>query len=87
MTVIKIQGRQVDVDIEGELRLFPWERDRWTADKLIACSPFRTDSHPSFFVSLETGGWGDSGGMGEFESGRLNDLLGYLRGTSPEEAD
>lgn len=81
MTIINVRNKQVDVDIEAELREYSWDRDRWTSDKLIACSPFRHDSNPSFFVSLETGGWGDSGSVGDYASGNLFDLLAYLRGT------
>lgn len=86
MTVLRIIGKQVDVDIEAELRQYSWERERWTADKLIACSPFRSDSTPSFFVNLESGGWADSGGIGEYTNGNILTLIGYIRGTSPYEA-
>src|SRR5699024_6601342 len=84
--IINIRGRQVDVDIEAELREYPWERERWTADKLIACSPFRHDSHPSFFVNLETGGWADSGAHADTTPGTSPSFLGYLRGTDWTEA-
>lgn len=86
MSVINVIGKQVDVNIEDELRIYPWDRARWSESKLIACSPFRSDSHPSFFVSLETGGWGDSGAYDEYQSGNLVKLLGYLRGTDVYEA-
>lgn len=86
MAVLRINGKKVDVDIENEMRIYPWERDRWSESKLIACSPFRAESHPSFFVNLETGGWADSGGFGKFERGNLMSLIGHLRGTTPYEA-
>lgn len=86
MTVLQIIGKRVDVDVEAEIRQYSWDRERWTPDKLIACSPFRSDSNPSFFVNLETGGWADSGGIGEYTNGNLLTLLGYLRGTSSYEA-
>lgn len=86
MAILRINGKQVDVDIENELRQYSWDRERWTSDKLIACSPFRQDNSPSFFVNLESGGWGDSGGIGEYANGNLMSLIGYLRGTSPYEA-
>lgn len=75
------------MDIEQELRQYVWDRERWTSDKLIACSPFRDDNAPSFFASLETGGWGDSGAYdSEYERGNFIKLIGYLRGTDPDEA-
>lgn len=87
MPIINVRGRQVDVNIEEELREYSWDRERWTADKLIACSPFRHDSHPSFFVNLETGGWADSGAHDDYKSGNISVLLGHLRGTDPAEAN
>lgn len=86
MTVLRINGKQVDVDIEAELRTYPWVQERWTAGKLIACSPFRADTTPSFFVDLESGGWADSGGIGEYTNGNFVTLIGYLRNTSTYEA-
>lgn len=86
MPIISIRGKQVDVDIEAELREYSWDRERWTSDKLIACSPFRYDSHPSFFVNLETGGWADSGAHDDNKSGNILSLLGYLRSTDWAEA-
>src|SRR5699024_8692548 len=86
MAVLRIFGKQVNVDIENELQQYSWERERWTPGKLIACSPFRRDASPSFIVNLESGGWADSGAVDEYTSGNLFTLLGHLRGTSPYEA-
>lgn len=86
MAVINIRGKKADVDIFNELQAFDWERGTWTESKLVACSPFREDKQPSFFISMETGGWADSGSLGEMDSGNLAKLLGYMRGTDYEEA-
>lgn len=77
---------KMNIDIRAELEDFPWDRARWTYDKLIAVSPFRAERTPSFFVNLETGGWHDSGAADpEWQSGNFTKLLAYLRGeTIPE---
>src|SRR5690625_6287102 len=83
MNIITVSGKQVEVDIEGELRRYPWHKERWTSEKLIACSPFRDDNTPSFFVNLSgeyAGTWGDSGAYeDEYRSGNFVKLLGFLR--------
>lgn len=80
MPIIKIDGQPIEVDIIGELSEFPWIRPRWTEEKLIAASPFRYDVTPSFFVSLEHGGWKDSGAYDvDWESGGFVKLLSFLR--------
>ncbi|SDZ05662.1 toprim domain-containing protein [Thermoactinomyces sp. DSM 45892] len=79
MAYVKVRHSRVDVDIERELSGYYWHRERWTTKKLIACSPFRYDFSPSFFVSLSNGSWGDSGGTGEYKSGNFVKLLAYLR--------
>jgi len=84
MPIIKIREHEVDVDITAELEAFDWGYNaRWSADKLIASSPFRMDSSPSFFVSLTgeyAGSWADSGAISdEFVSGGFVKLLAFLR--------
>lgn len=90
MAIIRIQGRQVDVDIIAELSAYDWgDRARWSSDKLIASSPFRSDSHPSFYVILDgeyAGVWGDSGAVGDYEKGGFVKLLTILRGETYEES-
>lgn len=89
MAQIRIQGVQIDVDIEEELAQYTWDRPRWTSEKLIAASPFRYDRTPSFFANLEgeyAGAWGDSGAYdADYESGNLPKLLAFLRDESYEE--
>jgi len=90
MQTIRINGRNIQLDIEAELREYNFHNERWTSDKLIASSPFRDDYAPSFFVNLSgeyAGAWGDSGAYGtEYESGNFVRLIAYLRGESSEQA-
>lgn len=89
---ISIQGQIVPVDIRKELSVFEWKSAEWQHDKLQACSPFRDDSRPSFYVWLDdnpafnarAGYWGDSGGD-EYRSGSFVTLLAYLRQETEEE--
>lgn len=89
MPFIKINGQHLDVDIRGELEQFEWIKPRWTSDKLIAASPFRYDSTPSFFVNLDgeyAGTWADSGAYdADYESGNFAKLLAFLRDETYEE--
>lgn len=87
MPIIRIQEHEVDVDITAELAEYDWGYNaRWSADKLIAASPFREDGTPSFYVNLDgdyAGTWGDSGAHDdEYQSGGFVKLLAYLRGES-----
>lgn len=87
MPTLTIRQTAIDVDITAELEAYEWIRPRWTAGKLIAASPFRYESTPSFFVSLETGGWHDSGALDEWSSGNFVKLLGYLRDEPTEDTE
>src|SRR5699024_4228297 len=85
MAEISVNGNRIEVDVEEEIRKYDWDNARWSGHKLIASSPFRPDRAPSFFVNFDTGGWADSGAIGEYESGNLIDLLAYLRGSNSQE--
>ena len=92
MAIIKVRGHDVDVDIEAELREYDFgHRARWSTDKLVASSPFRTDNAPSFWISLDgdyAGVWGDSGALDdEYSAGNFAKLLAHLRNESQEEAE
>src|SRR5690625_1326184 len=90
MTILNIRNRSVQVDIEAELSEYPFDNARWGADKLIASSPFRTDTHASFFVNLEgeyAGTWADSGAINEeYSRGNFVKLISLLNDISYEEA-
>lgn len=92
MPTLLLNGRHVDVDIRYELEQFEWTRPTWTADRLLAASPFRYDRTPSFYVYLEdtasakAGYWGDSGAYdAEFARGGFVKLLAFLRAETESE--
>ncbi len=86
MSKISIDGHVLNCDITGILQTYDWVRPRWSAEKLIAASPFRDETHPSFFVNLSTGAWGDSGAYDEnYASGNFAKLLAFLRNETYEE--
>jgi 5S rRNA maturation endonuclease (ribonuclease M5) len=87
-----IYGEELPVDVRAELEPFPWKRPDWKADRLIACSPFRYDNTPSFYVYLTdtatatAGSWGDSGATDpEYSRGGFVRLLSFLRQETTEE--
>jgi hypothetical protein len=90
---LALNGQHIEVDIREELEEFEWRNATWTANKLIACSPFRDDNRPSFYCFLEddlrtdakAGFWGDSGGSGEYEKGGFITLLSFLREETSED--
>jgi DNA primase len=56
-----------------------FQRAKITDNKMISCSPFREDSHPSFAISLTTGGFIDSGSFEQrYRSGSFIALLALL---------
>lgn len=92
MAIITINNRKVDIDIRAELEQFEWNRAKWSHDKLIAASPFRYDSTPSFYAYLEdtlsakAGYWGDSGYIDpNYAKGGLIQLLAFLRAETEQE--
>lgn len=86
MSQVKVFGRSIEVDIKEEIERFSWTKPKWSEDKLIAASPFRYESRPSFFVDLRTGGFHDAGAFDDdYESGSLVKLLSFLRDETYEE--
>jgi hypothetical protein len=86
--------KSMRIDVRAELEAFPWKRATWTPDKLIAASPFRYDSTPSFYVWLRdnpvtgarAGDWGDYGAADpEYRRGGFVKLLAFLRNETEEE--
>lgn len=82
------------IDVKAELSVFTWNRVTWTEDKLLAASPFRYDTHPSFYVWLRdnpttrarAGDWVDSGASDpEYARGGIVKLLAFLRNETEEE--
>lgn len=86
MSKVTIDGHLLDMDIMEVLAEYSWSRATWKSDRLIAASPFRDEYHPSFFVYLDNGAWGDSGAYDEnYASGNLVKLLAFLRNETYEE--
>jgi 5S rRNA maturation endonuclease (ribonuclease M5) len=86
--------KSMRIDVRAELEAFPWKRAAWTLDKIIAASPFRYDSTPSFYVWLRdnpvtgarAGDWGDYGAADpEYRRGGFVKLLAFLRNETEEE--
>ena|SRR5690625_96656 len=91
MQAIKIRGQELLVDIEEELSAYQFDNARWQSDKLIANSPFRDESRPSFFVNLSgefAGTWADSGAINDdMASGNFAKLIALLDGIPIEDAE
>lgn len=92
MALIRVRGTNVDVDILAELNNFSWNGVRTPIrDKFIACSPFRNERRPSFFVNLTgeyAGTWRDSGYVDDnYEKGNFVKLLAFLRGETELETE
>lgn len=92
LSALNINGKMVYVDLEAELSDFEWERATWSDEKLVACSPFRYDRTPSFYVYLQdtstakAGYWGDVGAYdAEFARGGFVKLLAFLRAETEDE--
>src|SRR5690625_1876617 len=85
--------KNMEVDVRAELEQFDWTNAHWTHDRLIASSPFRYETRPSFFVTLDPsseyyGCWGDSGAVDdEWQSGNFTKLLSFLRAETYEETE
>ncbi|CAM2954687.1 toprim domain-containing protein [Paenibacillus sediminis] len=82
----------MQIDVREELEQFEWTRATWTDDRLTAASPFRYDSHPSFYVYLtntstaNAGNWGDPGATdAEYQRGGIVKLLAFLRNETTAE--
>lgn len=92
MAEIRVRGQMIDVDILAELNNFSWNGLRTPIrEKFIACSPFREERHPSFFVNLTgeyAGTWRDSGYVDDdYEKGSFVKLLAFLRNETEEETE
>lgn len=86
--VIKINSHLVDVNYSEELEPYveQFHNVRLRGNKIQACSPFRSERHPSFAVNLENGLWIDSGASEESgRKGNFISLLSFLRDETYEE--
>jgi 5S rRNA maturation endonuclease (ribonuclease M5) len=86
--VIRLRDRDLDVDVLGELWKYDWTDGKIRGEKFLACSPFRSERHPSFAVRLDTGVWIDSGADDEtWKKGNFVRLLSWLRNETYEETE
>lgn len=77
---MQVREYDLDVDILAEVEEFDWVNGQVKGNKFIACSPFRSERHPSFAVNLEDGLWIDSGNSDEYyHKGNFIKLLSVLR--------
>lgn len=76
---------EINVDIPEELEFFDWHRARPKGEEMVACSPFRDESSPSFSINLVTGQWIDFGSSDMYSKGNLVSLLSFLRNETPQE--
>lgn len=87
MQIIKTDGHTLMLDIAEYLESeFSWNNAKWTEEKLICCSPFRDERHPSFYVNLDNDYSGFFGDSGSGERGNLVMLVSLLRDVAYEEA-
>lgn len=78
----------LNVDIPEELSFYDWRRARPKEHEMVACSPFRDESSPSFSINLENGKWIDFGSNSDlYSKGGLVSLLSYLRNETIEEVE
>lgn len=87
---MKVRGFELDVNIMGELEPYLDSFYKWQEKgiKLIATSPFREETHPSFAVNLETGTYIDSGCTDdEWRKGNFVKLLSFFRGESYDDTE
>ncbi|PAW37928.1 hypothetical protein CKQ70_30790 [Bacillus toyonensis] len=78
----------LNVDIAEELGYYDWHRARPKGEEMVACSPFRDESSPSFSINLETGLWIDFGSSHDlYSKGGLVTLLSFLRNETPLEVE
>lgn len=84
---MRLKGIDLDIDYLEELEEYEiWDRQRVRENKFQACSPFRSEKHPSFAVNLENGLWIDSGASNDdWRKGNFVTLLAWLRQETGEE--
>ncbi|MFT8313308.1 MAG: toprim domain-containing protein [Clostridium sp.] len=77
---MEIRDIELEVDVLEELEQFDWVNEQIRGNKFQACSPFRSDNHPSFAVNLGSGLWIDSGSTDDYYyKGNFTKLLALLR--------
>ncbi|GEK57139.1 hypothetical protein CHL76_02290 [Marinococcus halophilus] len=86
--MVIIKDKELPVNVSAEIEDYEWERPNWKENRLIACSPFRDEKHPSFAVNLENGTFIDSGNDdSEWQKGNFVKLLSFIRNETYEETE
>lgn len=86
--MLKIRGIEVEVDVLEELEPFTLDRQEIQGGELKACSPYRDERNPSFYINVETGLWKDFGAENDTQSqGNLIQLLSFLHRMEYEETE
>lgn len=86
--MLKIRGYELEIDVAEELDSFQWDKQETTGDEFKACSPFRDERKPSFYINLETGLWKDFGASDDaWKQGNLIQLISFLNNVSYEESE
>ena len=83
--MLRIKGHIVEVNYLEELEPFTDRlyRNSIRGNKLLACSPFRHESRPSFAINLDDGTWIDSGASDDnMRKGNFITLLAFFRNES-----
>ncbi|CDQ21721.1 toprim domain-containing protein [Halobacillus karajensis] len=85
---MKIRGYKLDVDVLEEIESFQWEKKKIQGNEFQACSPFREERRPSFYVNLEKGTFIDHGADDDtWKKGSLVKLLSFLYNWTTEEVE
>lgn len=86
--MITIREYEVAIDVVEELEPFNLERMEQNGAEIRACSPFRNERNPSFYINVETGLWKDFGSHDDMRSqGNLVTLLAHLHQLSYEDTE
>ncbi|MDF2010179.1 toprim domain-containing protein [Priestia megaterium] len=86
--MIRVRNHDIDIDVQEELEYFDWNRKKIEGDEFKACSPFREERNPSFYINLETGLYKDHGAESDvYKQGNLIGLLSFLHNVTYEEIE
>jgi DNA primase len=84
-----IREHDIDIDVMEELEAFEWRNAKPVhGDEFQACSPFRDERKPSFYINIDTGLWTDHGAEDDaWKKGNLISLLSFMENISYEEVE
>ena len=85
---MKIREHEIEVDVLEEIEDYDWHKVRKHGAEFQACSPFRNERKPSFYINIETGLWTDHGADSDtWKKGNLISLLSFIQNVSYEEVE